>query len=279
MSKALQKAQQKVEARNYEIRKNLLKYDDVMNDQRKVFYEQRREILNAESVQETVVSMRDEVIEELVHRYIPARSYAEQWEVQALEAAALQLINLHLPIAEWAAEEGIAEPEILSRINAAIAAKMAEKEERYTPRILRMAEKHILLHSIDGLWKEHLHTLDHLRQGIHLRGYGQRDPLNEYKQEAFSLFESMLSQLREQVTMRLAWLEVTVDSFDDQPATLDRSRLQEGRTDPAEVSATVTPIRPPFDPNNPESWGRVKRNDDCPCGSGKKYKHCHGAIV
>src|ERR1700757_3137599 len=210
VNKALAKAQQKVEARNYDIRKQLLKYDDVMNDQRKVVYEQRKEIMSARDVAETVADMRGETIAEMVAGAIPENSLAEQWDIAALHAECLRLLALDLPLAEWAKEEGIGGGEIRERISAAADRKMAEKSANYGPDLMRMAEKSLLLQLLDQTWKDHLLTLDHLRQGINLRAYGQRDPLNEYKREAFELFEAMLANLRQHVTSVLSHVELHV---------------------------------------------------------------------
>ena len=292
INKALEKAQQKVEARNFEIRKQLLKYDDVMNDQRKVVYEQRKEIMRTPDVAETVSGMRHEVIDAMVTRCIPENAYAEKWDTHALHEEVLRIFGLDLPIAEWAKEEGIAEAEIRERITAAATRKAAEKAANYGPEIMRMAEKSLLLQILDQMWKDHLLTLDHLRQGISLRAYGQRDPLNEYKREAFELFETLLTRLREQVTGVLSHIELRVQQNPDMEMqmALRQRELTEGRSDPADgagsddgvsdaraqprtVSAGATP-----DPHDPTSWGKVSRNAACPCGSGKKYKHCHGKL-
>ena len=199
VNKALEKAQQKVEARNFEIRKNLLKFDDVMNDQRKVVYEQRKELMHADDVAQTVADMRHHVVEALVARHVPANAYAEQWNMHGLHAEVLRIFNLDLPLTEWAAEEGIADEEIRTRLLDITDRKMAEKAANYGADVMRMVEKSLLLQILDQVWKEHLLSLDHLRQGIGLRAYGQRDPLNEYKREAFALFEAMLERLRERV--------------------------------------------------------------------------------
>jgi len=262
MTKAIERAQQKVEARNYEIRKNLLKYDDVMNDQRKVIYEQRIELMEAEEVSSTINDMFSEIIEHQVSTYIPARSYAEQWQVADLEKEIYRIFNMHLPIVEWAKEEGIADQEIGQRLKAAIDEMYTSKYAKYGEPLMKMAEKRVLLQTLDQLWKDHLLSLDHLRQGIHLRGFGQRDPLSEYKQEAFQLFEQMLHHLRELTVSRMAHLEIHVE-------------------DPQAIAQPPRPQRTVENRSgNPEaSQPRVGRNDPCPCGSGKKYKHCHGALA
>lgn len=294
LNRAIERAQQKVEARNYEIRKNLLKFDNVMNDQRKVVYDQRIEIMESDDLSDVAEDMREDVLSTLVATYIPERSYAEQWDVAGLESEIIRIFNIHLPVGEWAKEEGVANDEIRERIQSAIAGIMAQKEEEFGPDLMRVAEKRILLQTLDELWKDHLLSLDHLRHGIHLRAYGQRDPLNEYKQEAFSLFEGMLNHLREVVTLRLSRIRIRVESLahlQDEP----HQEMHETRHDPATgapldaVAAPlpegmVMPVRSHVnpqdrDPHDPTTWGKVARNEDCPCGSGKKYKHCHGALA
>jgi preprotein translocase subunit SecA len=278
INKALEKAQQKVEARNYEIRKNLLKYDDVMNDQRKVIYEQRIELMRTADVSDTISDMREEIVVNLVARHIPEKAYAEQWDSAGLHQEMLRIFNLELPIADWAKEEGIAEDEIRSRLLDAANRRMAERAANFGPDVMRMVEKSLLLQLLDQHWKEHLLHLDHLRQAIGLRAYGQRDPLNEYKREAFDLFDDMLSRLREAVTNVLAHIELRMEQQEPPPELFQRPSLpmRETHIDPLtgenEVdvmtapprSATVAGQRPPA------------RNAPCPCGSGKKYKHCHG---
>ncbi|MDF2765975.1 MAG: secA, partial [Rhodospirillales bacterium] len=237
INKALEKAQQKVEARNFEIRKNLLRYDDVMNDQRKVIYEQRKELMRVTDVSDTLAEMRQEVIEGAVRRCIPENAYAEQWDTKGLHEECLRLFGLDLPIADWAKEEGIADKEIEDRIRQAVDRKMAEKAANYGPQVMRVAERSILLQLLDQAWKDHLLQLDHLRHGIGLRAYAQRDPLNEYKREAFDLFEQMLTHLREQVTAMMAHLEIRL--AEAPPAMPQRSpqRMMESLEDPALVPA------------------------------------------
>jgi preprotein translocase subunit SecA len=289
VSKALEKAQEKVEARNFEIRKNLLKFDDVMNDQRKVIYEQRRELMDAADVADTVADMRQDVIADLVPRHIPERAYAEQWDSAGLQQEVRRLFGIELPIQDWAKEEGIADEEIRQRIAAAADRRMAEKAANYGPEVMRMAEKRLLLDLLDELWKEHLLTLDHLRGGIGLRAYGQRDPLNEYKAEAFNLFEAMLHRLRETVTLVLAHVELRLEPPALAPAGQMRATHLDPLTGENEFEAVEAmamagggrPIRrqpPRPNPADPETWGKVSRNAPCPCGSGKKYKHCHGSM-
>ncbi len=289
INKALEKAQQKVEARNFDVRKNLLKFDDVMNDQRKVIYEQRKELMQAEDVADDVAAMRHEVIGELVARAIPERAYAEEWNTALLHEEVLRVFNLDLPIADWAKEEGIADQEIRHRITDTVDRKMASKAAEYGPEIMRMVEKSLLLQILDQAWKEHLLQLDHLRQGIGLRAYGQRDPLNEYKREAFNLFEQMLDDLRERVTSVLAHVELRVGPSEDevnQSLTPRQQEMHESRQDPAFADAAAeagiagagTVRNRTANPNDPSTWGATPRNAPCPCGSGKKYKHCHGSL-
>ena len=226
VNKALEKAQQKVEARNYDIRKNLLRFDDVMNDQRKVIYEQRRDLMNAEDVADTIVDMRLEVIENLVARCIPVKAYHEQWEIDLLHEECLRLFGLDLPVRDWAKEEGIADQEILERISKEVVSKMAAKAANFGPQVMRMVEKQILLNVLDKQWKDHLLSLDQLRHGIGLRAYAQRDPLNEYKKEAFDLFETMLGEVREETTMLLSHIEVRVPESQAMEALQQEQRSQ-----------------------------------------------------
>jgi len=269
MNRAIERAQQKVEQRNYEIRKNLLKYDDVMNDQRKVIYEQRIELMEAPDVSDTIASMREEINHQAVTFSVPPKSYPDAWQTEDLEKEIFRLYGLHLPIVEWAKEEGIADEELLKRVNEVTEQHFAAKVVQYGDQLMRMAEKRVLLQTLDQLWKDHLLSLDQLRQGIHLRGYGQRDPLNEYKQEAFSLFEQMLNQLRELVVTRLSHLEIHMEAPPQMPPQPQR-KMFESRQDPAALDTTPIPANP-----SP----RIGRNDPCPCGSGKKFKHCHGALT
>jgi len=279
ITKALEKAQQKVEARNYEIRKNLLKYDDVMNDQRKVIYEQRIEIMEKEDVQDFIEGMLQDAIEEVVCNYIPEKSYPEEWDIEGLGKEIFHLGGFTMPVKEWAEEDGIAEEELITKIVDACQQHLQQKSEQYGEEIMRIVEKQILLMTLDQLWKDHLLSLDHLRQGINLRAYGQKDPLNEYKREAFMMFDAMLSELRRDVSARLLRVEIAKEP----PPLLSPSSGEtvEGRVDPAEM--TEEPLRrvvPPEErnPNDPTSWGKIGRNEPCPCNSSKKYKHCHGAI-
>ena len=279
INKALEKAQQKVEAYNFEIRKQLLKFDDVMNDQRKVVYEQRRELMDAEDIEETVRDMRHQIVEDLVAKHVPEKAYPEQWGIEHLHADAVRSLNLDLPLAEWAKEEGIADEEIRERLLKASDELMAAKAERYGEPMMRMAEKTLLLQILDHLWKEHLLHLDHLRQGIHLRGYAQRDPLNEYKREAFDLFEAMLTNLRQTVTQVLSHLEIRMQEPAPPPPAPEPIRIAAAQ--PARSAAMAMPEGEllEIDLADPMSWGKVPRNAPCPCGSGKKFKQCHGRIA
>ncbi len=288
ISKLLERAQAKVESMHFEIRKNLLKYDDVMNDQRKIIYEQRWEIMSSTNVEDIILDMRHDVIESMVHSYIPPGSYSEQWDTETLQNEVLRLLALQLPIHQWAQSEGVANEEILERLIDASDKRMAEKAANTGLELWRRIEKNVLLQILDQHWKEHLLNLDHLRQGINLRAFGQKDPLNEYKTEAFILFEQMLDLMRENVTMTLSLVEV---HFGEERTTLampgyvppEEQKTQQTRQDPA--TAPQKNVQPfmrksqDFDKNNPETWGKVQRNAECPCGSGKKFKQCHGSVT
>jgi preprotein translocase subunit SecA len=288
INKAIEKAQQKVEARNFEIRKNLLRFDDVMNDQRKVIYEQRIDLMRASDVADTVKDMRGQTVQQLVGRYIPENAYAEQWQTVELQDEVRRIFGLDLPIVDWGKEEGIADQEIRERLTDAVDRKMAEKAARYTPELWRVVEKSVLLNILDQHWKDHLLGLDHLRQGIGLRAYGQKDPLNEYKREAFVLFNNMLNSLREGVTTYLANLEIQAQQPEPPPhPALGKTRAihadpttgeNEAADDGGETTLLVRKRTEAVDPDRPETWGRVGRNQPCPCGSGKKYKQCHGRM-
>jgi preprotein translocase subunit SecA len=285
INKALEKAQQKVEARNYEIRKQLLKYDDVMNDQRKVVYEQRKEVMAAAEVSATIDDMREEVIDALIARVIPENALADQWDTNLLHEEGLRILGLDLPFAEWSAEDGIARDEVRERVAKAVEEKMAAKTALYGEDFMRMAEKSLLLQFLDQSWKDNLLQLDHLRQGINLRAYAQKDPLNEYKREAFVLFGEMWAQLRERLTATLCHLEVRFEQppMEEPPppppiAAPSARRLREMRRAPAlageldEAEAAVAGF------GATASFAGTPRNAPCPCGSGKKYKHCHGRV-
>jgi preprotein translocase subunit SecA len=291
INKALERAQKKVEQQHFEVRKNLLKYDDVMNDQRKVIYEQRKEVMSAEIVDVIVEDMRHDVIERVVSRNVPANSYAEQWNVAGLKSEIQDLVGIDFPIEDWAAEQGINGETVLERILAASDEKVAGKVATYGAEIMNQVERSLLLQILDQSWKEHLLALDHLRQGINLRAYGQRDPLNEYKREAFQLFAAMLDDVREQVTRYLSNIEFRAAPEDLPPPP--PIEMHESRRDPAlDMEAGFIEAaqsgQAAFAPgaaqgsmviDADESQGKVSRNAPCPCGSGKKYKHCHGSAV
>jgi preprotein translocase subunit SecA len=290
VNKALEKAQQKVEARNFEIRKNILKYDNVLNDQRKVIFEQRREIMSADDVSDQIAGFRSEVADELVARHIPEKAYAEQWDAPGLHDEVLKIFGVDLPVVDWTKEEGIADEGVRERIASAVERRAAERTANHGADITRYIEKTILLQTLDHDWREHIINLDHLRQYVGLRGYGQRDPLNEYKSEAFELFEGLLSKLRTDVVQQLMHLK-----FVEQPPVLqepDPRQLRASHIDPLTGEDEMEASQPrgpsviiqrarnaPVDPNDPQTWGKVQRNAPCPCGSGRKFKHCHGALV
>jgi preprotein translocase subunit SecA len=292
VNKALEKAQQKVEARNFEMRKNILKYDNVLNDQRKVVFEQRKEIMSADDVGDQIVDMRHEVVDELVARHIPEKAYAEQWDAVGLEAEIEKIFDIKLPVIDWTKEEGIADEEVTERILKAVDARAAERAANAGLDVMRYVEKAVLLETLDTDWREHIVNLDHLRQYVGLRGYGQRDPLNEYKSEAFTLFESLLSKMRTGTIRRLMHLQINVEqpppSFERKPI-----QMQEHHVNPItgedeglavngdDATQRITRMRSdvPVNPNDPNTWGKVQRNAPCPCGSGRKFKHCHGALV
>jgi preprotein translocase subunit SecA len=295
INKALEKAQQKVEARNFDIRKNLLKFDNVMNDQRKVIFEQRIEIMRGEEVSATVDDMRQEVINSLITKHIPETAYAEQWDTTTLRARLGEVTGLDLPVDDWAKEEGIADEEIRERVLKAAIERYEAKRAKYTPAIMVQVEKAVLLQTLDHLWREHLIILDHLRQVIGLRGYGQRDPLNEYKTEGFNLFEHMIERLREMVTGQLMRVEIAerppveLPHEEDMPEMVGRhfdpftgeDDMAQPEPDHGGLALAVRTRKPrrSIDPKDPATWGKVGRNDLCPCGSGKKYKHCHGSYA
>jgi preprotein translocase subunit SecA len=314
INKALEKAQQKVEARNFDIRKNILKFDNVMNDQRKVIFDQRVEWMEDQAVGEVVADMRHTVIDDLVAKHIPENAYPEQWDSVGLREEIRRVLNLDLPTDEWAKEEGIADEEIFGRVERRADEHMAAKAAQWGPDVMRYIEKSVLLQTLDHLWREHLVMLDHLRQVIGFRGYGQRDPLNEYKAESFSLFETMSQSLREAVTAQLMRVEIQAappqeptalpamaahkidpTTGEDEIAlalagaeTLARHGIGSGGAaaagaavggDSPQGAALLRQRAPARNPQDPQSWGKVGRNESCPCGSGKKFKHCHGRYV
>ena len=261
INKAVEKAQSKVEAHNFEIRKQLLRFDDVMNDQRQVIFAQRRDIMEASDVNDTVVDMRHDVVESIIDDAIPQGSFVDQWDADKFQADCAQFLGLNVPAKEWFAEDGIAEIELSDRLIAQSDKHMAEKAVRFGPDMMRMAEKSLLLQVLDQQWKEHLLGLDQLRQGIGLRAYAQKDPLNEYKKEAFGMFEDMLEKMRRMVTLALSHVEVR--SPEEQEAAAQQAAAQKQQAEKVKAASATQ---------------KIGRNDACPCGSGKKFKHCHGAL-
>jgi preprotein translocase subunit SecA len=291
INKALEKAQQKVEARNFDQRKNILKFDNVMNDQRKVIFDQRVEWMKDEAVVGVVADMRHTVVDDLVSKHVPENAYPEQWDTAGLKEELNRVLGLDLPVDQWAKEEGIADEELLARIERRADEHMAAKVAQWGPEVLRYVEKSVLLQTLDHLWREHLVMLEHLRQVVGLRGYAQRDPLNEYKSEAFSLFETMSQSLREAVTSQLMRVEIMAAPPPEEQSQLPYMEAHkiDPNTGEDEFAYADAPLSPMLvgngngleraverNPSDPTSWGKVGRNESCPCGSGKKYKHCHG---
>jgi preprotein translocase subunit SecA len=301
INKALEKAQQKVEARNFDIRKNILKFDNVMNDQRKVIFEQRIGLMHGEEIPETIDDMRHDTVSELVAKHIPENAYAEEWDATGLRERLREAVAIDFPVDEWAKEEGIADEEIKERVMQAADQLYLGKREKYGKDVMAQVEKAILLRTLDRLWREHIITVEYLRQVIGLRAYGQRDPLNEYKTEAFNLFQRLVTGLKEAVTAQVMRVEVQRQPFsdeDDDDGLPDEDELPlmaahhidattgEDDVGEGEIAVAAPPRKrgtkakaPKLDPKDPSSWGKVARNDMCPCGSGKRYKHCHGAYV
>ncbi|MBG1233350.1 preprotein translocase subunit SecA [Aestuariivirga litoralis] len=308
INKALETAQKKVEARNFDIRKNLLKFDNVMNDQRKVIFDQRVSIMKGEEVSETVDDMRHDVVSELVSKHIPENAYAESWDAVGLREKLRDAVAIDFPVDDWAKEEGIAEEQIRERVLETVDGMYIAKREEWNQampgqNLPHQIEKSVLLQTLDKLWREHIIANDYLRQVIHLRGYGQRDPLNEYKTEGYNMFQDMVSNLKEAVTSQLMRVQLQSQPPDGLPDEtplppmemhhIDATSHQDEGGDqnvvvgqmtmeaaaPAKKKAALKKAAAKFNPKKPETWGKVARNDDCPCGSGKKYKHCHGAFV
>ena len=273
VNKSLERAQAKVEGRNFDIRKQLLKFDDVMNDQRKVIFGQRREIMEADDLAEITQDMRHQVIDDLVTQFMPPKSYADQWDTESLQAAVSENLGLDAPVSKWAAEEGVDDDTIREKLEDLGDEFMAKKAVDFGPENMRLIEKQVLLETIDGKWREHLLTLEHLRSVVGFRSYAQRDPLNEYKSEAFQLFQSLLDGLRERVTQVLS--HVRMRSAEDQKAMMDAMARQQAAL---QQQAQTTADSGGFDENDRTTWGNPGRNEICPCGSGKKFKHCHGKI-
>ncbi len=279
VNKSLERAQAKVEGRNFDIRKQLLKFDDVMNDQRKAIFGQRLDVLEANDLSEVVQDMRRDVIDDLITLHMPPRSYAEQWNSEDLYADIKEQFGLDLPIIAWAQEDGVDDETIADRISDAVDKMMAEKSVAFGTQSMRQIEKQVLLQIIDAKWREHLITLEHLRSVVGFRGYAQRDPLNEYKNEAFQLFESLLNGLRVDVSQHLAKIRPLTQ--EEQAAMMQQviAQQQLAQVQPQERSTSETPatsVNPSFDENDQSTWGNPGRNAPCPCGSGKRFKHCHG---
>ena len=284
VNKSLERAQAKVEGRNFDIRKQLLKFDDVMNDQRKAIFSQRREIMEADDVGDIAADMRHQVIDDLVDEYLPEKAYAEQWDIEGLRAAVIDRLNMDLPVAEWASEDGVDREGVADKIRAATDAYMAQKAEQFGPEQMAQIEKQVILQQIDGKWREHLVTLEHLRSVVGFRGYAQRDPLSEYKTEAFQLFENLLDGLRGDVTQNLARIRPLSDAEREEMMRQYQAQLaaqaaamhpEHAEAEGGEVSSHV----PGFDETDPTTWGDPARNDPCPCGSGERFKNCHGRLV
>jgi preprotein translocase subunit SecA len=279
VNKSLEKAQAKVEGRNFDMRKELLKYDNVMNEQRRVIFDQRLEIMRSDDLSEIIGDMRHQVIDDMIDTYMPPKSFAEQWEMEAFQAALREKMNLDLPLLDWGEEDGVDQEVVRERLEEAADALAASKQEQFGADTLRNLEKQVLIETIDRKWREHLMTLDHLRSAVRFRGYAQKDPLNEYKAEGFVLFEAMLNSLREEVTQYLSRIRPLTE--EEQKEMLQKMALQQQAAQVASENggASPTPLVDGFDESDPTTWGNPGRNDPCPCGSGKKFKHCHGKIL
>ena len=284
VNKSLERAQGKVEGRNFDIRKQLLKFDDVMNDQRKVIFGQRREVMEAEDLSDVAQDMRQDVIDDLIDYHMPPKSYADQWDMEGLKASVEDKIGITVPLVEWGDEEGVDNDEVRERLYEKSDEFMEAKASQFGAEAMRSIEKQVILQTMDQKWREHLLTLEHLRSVVGFRGYAQRDPLNEYKTEAFQLFEGLLDGLREDVTQKLAQIRPMTE--EEQQAMLAQMMSQQQAAAGA-APAAEPPQQPPaptedaiegFDENDPSTWGNPGRNDACPCGSGNKFKHCHGAL-
>ena len=287
VNKSLERAQAKVEGRNFDIRKQLLKFDDVMNEQRKVIFTQRRDIMEASDLSEIASDMRHQVIDDLITEHMPPKSYADQWNTEGLYADVIATLGIDVPVMKWADEEGVDDNDIRERLEEASDAYMVEKAEAFGAETMRNIEKQVLLQSIDGKWREHLLTLEHLRAVVGFRGYAQRDPLNEYKTEGFQLFERLLDGLRTEVTQKLG--QIRPMSAEEQAQLVAQMQAQQAAaakaSEGAVARATLLPggtaatLREGFVEDDPTTWGTPSRNDSCPCGSGKKFKHCHGKLA
>lgn len=279
VNKSLEKAQAKVEGRNFDIRKQLLKFDDVMNDQRKAIFGQRMEIMEATEIGEIAQDMRHQVIDDMVDQFVPPKSYADQWDTEGLYVAAMENLGIDVPVIEWAEEEGVDDGDLRERLYKASDEFMAKKAVDFGPEQMRNIEKQLLLQTIDGKWRDHLLKLEHLRSVVGFRGYAQRDPLNEYKTESFQLFEGMLDGLRSDVTQKLS--QVRPLSDEEQKELIAQFMAQQGGAEgiaPAPAVDEAPATLQGFDENDRTTWGNPGRNASCPCGSGKKFKHCHGEV-
>ena len=278
VNKSLERAQAKVEGRNFDTRKQLLKFDDVMNEQRKVIFGQRRDIMESQDLHEITEDMRHQMIDDLIDQYMPPNTYADQWDTQGFYAAVIEQLGVDVPVIAWCEEDGVEDEVIRDRLIEATDALMADKAERFGPENMRNIEKHFLLQTIDAKWRDHLLTLEHLRSVVGFRGYAQRDPLNEYKNESFQLFEAMLDSLRSDVTQRLSRIEPATE--EEQQRMLDQMVAQQQAADDAAGDAVDAAVAADgFDAADPATWGNPGRNDPCPCGSGDKFKHCHGRLT
>jgi preprotein translocase subunit SecA len=293
ITKTLAGAQHKVEMRNYEIRKNLLKYDDVINQQRKVIFALRGEIMNSVDISNKIKSFIAQINQELVEDCIPKNSYPEQWEIALLEKEIFRIYGLKIDLKAASARDGVDEKEILRLIANEVNNLFISKENLYGVDVIRKISKQIFLLTLDSEWKDHLLSLDKLRHGINLRAYAQKDPLIEYKRDAFNLFEEMMLRIEEQLVSRIAHVQINVEEIDEEVNLIARAPKQktfETRQDPSEanidnreVKSYAKPLKTNIDasarnPRDPSTWGNVSRNEPCPCGSGKKYKQCHGGI-
>ena len=285
VNKSLERAQSKVEGRNFDIRKQLLKFDDVMNEQRKVIFKQRLDIMRSEDLSGVVSDMRGEVVDDLIDTYMPPNSYADQWDAEGLDQAVKEQLNMELPVVAWCEEEGVDDEDVADRIEKALDEMMAEKTEALGPEAMRTVEKQLLLQTIDAKWREHLLKLEHLRSVVGFRGYAQRDPLNEYKNESFQLFETMLDSLRQDVTQKLCQIRpMTEEEQQAMQAEMEAQRAAMARA-VEEAQASAAPSAAAEGAQEPQAedpsvnWGNPGRNAPCPCGSGKKFKHCHGRFA
>jgi len=285
LNKALEKAQKKVEARNFDMRKNTLKYDDVMNDQRKEVYAQRREYMASDDVSGILAELRLHTIEDIVHAHIPEKAFAEAWDVAGLGAEIERVLNMNLPIADWSREDGMDAEGMIGRIDAEAVKAQAARTANMGPDIMRLIEKQVLLTTFDGVWKEHLHGLDQLRQGIGLRAYGQRDPLNEYKHEAFQMFTVMLDDMRLRVTQTMSRIQAVTEPapfpvIEGQGVAPNGELSAPPAAHPDTHHPAMMPVGAEPDSDTLRRWNEgTPRNALCPCGSGQKFKHCHGRLI